>query len=109
MLVSARVADRFPEIMPARNRINPAFSAARSAGLSEGDPLSYSLVPHWGGRPPSPARRKRRGKQTVRLSHEGTTAIVKLKAGVDLTERLAGRVAALRAVADGNEQQQAAA
>ena len=66
-------------------------------------------------KPPKTARRKKRGKQTVRLSHEGTTAIVKLKAGVDLVEWLAGRVAALRAVdavraaAAGDEQQQAAA
>ena len=60
-------------------------------------------------KPPKTARRKKRGKQTVRLSREGTTAIVKLKAGVDLAEWLAGRAAALRAAAAGDEQQQAAA
>ena len=66
-------------------------------------------------KPPKTTRRKKRGKQTFRISHEGTTAIVKLKAGVDLAEWLAGRVAALRALdtvraaAAGDEQQQAAA
>ena len=60
-------------------------------------------------KPPKTARRKKRGRQTVRLSREGTTAIVKLKAGVDLAEWLAGTVAELRAAAAGDEQQQAAA